>query len=125
MSGTSTELDVVSPTEPPLKKTCCAIQNTNGSQLGKEPSDNIENPNEEPLVDDRFNLSKFKMTLIIINVTSVEFLRSVVEGMVVVQLPTIAADINLERGLSLWYVLSSMFCFNICICQRNEVARHN
>jgi hypothetical protein len=102
MSGTSTELDVVSSSEPPLKKTYSTIQNTDSPPLGKEPSDNIENPNGEPLVDDRFNLSKFKMTLIIINVTSVEFLRSVVEGMVIVQLPTIAADINLERGLSLW-----------------------
>ena len=104
MYRTTTELDLVSPIRPTLDNTHGATQNKECLREGEISSDHIENPTAEQSVDVRFNLSKFKMTLVIINVTSVEFLRSVVEGMVIIELPTIAADINLERGLSLWLV---------------------
>ena len=64
------------------------------------------------------------MTLVIVNVASVEFLRSVVEGLVIIQLPTIAADINLDRGLLLWSVfLFFLICLYICFCHCSKVAR--
>lgn len=123
MSHTSVELETVLPTNPTVGKTHGATRMADSVQVCKTSLNQVEEPSAQPSVNAKFDLSKFKMTLVIINVTSVEFLRSVVEGMVVVQLPTIAPDIGLDRGLLLWSVsiFSPMFCFCICVCHRTQV----
>lgn len=102
MSRTSIELAPVLSIRPTLKMVHVASQKTDCQEAETTPWDGAAVPSAELLVEEKFNLSKFRMTLVIINVASVEFLRSVVEGLVIIQLPTIAADINLDRGLLLW-----------------------
>ena len=82
------------------------VGSTRGSNEARSLNDgNLEEPQEEPRV------SKRQIASVISSVTFVAGLNSMMNGIVVVALPTIARDLRLNEGLMLWpAAISSLTC---------------
>ncbi|QPH17585.1 hypothetical protein C2857_002449 [Epichloe festucae Fl1] len=91
--ATSSQTQVVAESPPTL---------TSGDSTPRAlPESNSNGPSIE-VADEASRMSLFRKVAVVVQLSGVNFASSAVNGLVVVGLPTIAADVNLPESLALW-----------------------